>query len=312
MKRLAAGISYLDLNFLGSERIIASAVLHTAGAAIIDPGPSTTLETLRRELGAAGLSFADVDAILLTHIHLDHGGATGTILAENPRIRVFVHEKGAAHLVSPDKLIASATRLYGDDMHRLWGEIKPVPAAAIVALQGGETIEAGGRTLHVAYTPGHASHHVSFLNADSGIAFVGDTAGVRLVPHGSLLPPTPPPDIDIAQWRDSIARIGAWGADTLFITHFGPQDDSRSHLSELVDRLDFVVDLATRSLAVNGSDEAREAWFAEELRRDLRRRMPADPGREAEDVRAYERAGRFDLNWKGLARYLRKGLGHRG
>ena len=138
MKRLAAGISYLDLNFLGSERIIASAVLHTAGAAIIDPGPSTTLETLRRELGAAGLSFADVDAILLTHIHLDHGGATGTILAENPRIRVFVHEKGAPHLVSPDKLIASATRLYGDDMHRLWGEIKPVPAAAIVALQGGD------------------------------------------------------------------------------------------------------------------------------------------------------------------------------
>jgi glyoxylase-like metal-dependent hydrolase (beta-lactamase superfamily II) len=299
MKRLAAGISYVDLDFLGMARVIASALLHVAGAAIVDPGPSTTLPALKRGLADAGLSIAAIDSILLTHIHLDHAGATGTILKENPRIRVYVHEKGAAHMAAPEKLIASATRLYGAEMSRLWGEIAPVPAEALVVLAGGETITAGGRSLRVAYTPGHASHHVSFFSEETGIAFVGDTAGVCLRPHGYVLPPTPPPDIDPVQWRDSIARMGAWGPDTLFLTHFGPHGSSRAHLAELEERLNFVIDLAKQSLARDESDPLREAWFSDRLRKDIHRGVGDD------EIRAYEQAGRFDLNWKGLARHLR-------
>jgi glyoxylase-like metal-dependent hydrolase (beta-lactamase superfamily II) len=167
-------------------------------------------------------------------------------------------------------------------------------------LKGGERISAGGRDLDVAYTPGHASHHVSYFSADSGIAFVGDTAGVRLNPGGFNLPPTPPPDIDLEVWRESLSRIGRWHADTLFITHFGPHTPSDAHLAETADRLEWVSGLAKTSLAVDGTDEDRETWFANEIRRDLRRRA-GDA-----DAKAYEIAGRFDLNWRGLARYWRK------
>src|SRR5688572_13204189 len=146
MHRLAAGISYIDLQFQRRPRIIATGVLHSAGSiAIVDPGPTTSLPTLRRELDAAGLSLGEVGAILLTHIHLDHAGATGTLVREHPRLRVYVHERGAPHLVDPSKLLASAERLYGADMDRLWGEVSPVPAPALAILSGGERVQAGGR-----------------------------------------------------------------------------------------------------------------------------------------------------------------------
>jgi glyoxylase-like metal-dependent hydrolase (beta-lactamase superfamily II) len=301
MITLASGVSYVDVLFVGMPRIIASVVLHgPGGAAIIDPGPTSTLPALRAGLADAGLSMHDVRALLLTHIHLDHAGATGTLVKENPQMRVYVHEKGAPHMVEPGKLLASATRLYGDAMDRLWGAFLPVPAAAIAILRGGERISAGGRDFEVAYTPGHASHHVSYFNADSGIAFVGDTAGVRVVPGGFNVPPTPPPDIDLELWRDSIARIGAWGADTLFVTHFGPHSPVATHLSDLQSNIQLTSGLVRQSLTREGTDEDREAWFAEELRRELRRRVGDT------DARAYEVAGRFDLNWRGLARYWRK------
>jgi len=203
-------------------------------------------------------------------------------------------------MVDPEKLLASATRLYGDAMDTLWGEVRPVPASAITALKGGERISAGGRDLEVAYTPGHASHHVSYFSADSGLAFVGDTAGVRLNPGGFNLPPTPPPDIDLEIWRDSLARIGRWGADTLFVTHFGPHQSAAAHLSDVADRIEWVSGLAKASLMHDGTDEDREAWFADEIRRELVRRA------SDADANAYEIAGRFDLNWRGLARYWRK------
>jgi glyoxylase-like metal-dependent hydrolase (beta-lactamase superfamily II) len=301
MISLASGVSYVDVQFLGRPRLIASVVLHgPGGVAIVDPGPTSTLPTLRQALEQAGLSLADVRALLLTHIHLDHAGAAGTIVRERPDVRVFVHEKGAPHLVDPSKLLASATRLYGEHMDRLWGDVLPVPEAALTVLRGGERIAAGGRDFAVAYTPGHASHHVSYFSRDTGIAFVGDTAGVRLLPDGINVPPTPPPDIDLDAWRESLAAIAAWNPSTLFITHFGPHQPVASHLAELADNLAMTADLARQSLAREGNDEEREAWFADEWRRVLRRRLNAD------DARAYEDAGRFDLNWRGLARYWRK------
>jgi glyoxylase-like metal-dependent hydrolase (beta-lactamase superfamily II) len=308
MNTLAAGLSFLDLRFQDHSHIIASAVLQSsAGVAILDPGPSTTLPTLRRTLEAAGITLQDVTTVLLTHVHLDHAGVTGTLAAENPRLRVYVHESGAPHMVAPEKLMASATRLYGGAMDRLWGEFRPVPREAIVTLAGGERIHAGGRSLDVAYTPGHASHHVSYFDVDSGIAFVGDTAGIRMPdapgqPPSFVLPPTPPPDIDLEAWRESLARIEGWRPGTLFVTHFGPAAPSDAHLTEMREHLDLVGSLAKMSLAHAGTDEAREAWFSEEVRRELRRRV-------GEEARTYELAGRFDLNWRGLARYWRKRAG---
>lgn len=301
MNTLASGLSYLDLNFLAVRRVIATAVLHgSGGVALIDPGPSSTLPALRASLSSAGIAMSDVTALLLTHIHLDHGGAAGTLVRENPRLRVYVHEKGAPHMVNPEKLIASATRLYGNAMDQLWGEIGPVPPEAIVVLKGGERIAAAGHSLDVAYTPGHASHHVSYLARDAGVAFVGDTAGIRIRPDGFVLPATPPPDIDLEQWRDSLARIGAWRPDTLFLTHFGPSSPVAPHISELVDHLERASRMVQASLAREESDEAREAWYAEEVRRELGRHIGAP------DAHVYEVADRFDLNWRGLARYWRR------
>ncbi len=301
MITLASGLSYLDLHFSGMSGVIASVVLHgPGGAAIIDPGPSSTLPDLRAGLDRAGIALADVRTILLTHIHLDHAGATGALVRENRSLRVYVHEKGAPHMVDPSKLVASATRLWGDQMDRLWGEVHPVPAENLVILQGGERLAAGGRDFDVAYTPGHASHHVSYFSAETGIAFVGDTAGVRLQAGRFIVPPTPPPDIDLEAWRDSIARISAWHPETLFVTHFGPYAPVAAHLTEMADHLALTSGLVKASLARPGTDEEREAWFTEEIRRELRRRM-----REPE-AQAYEVAGRFDLSWRGLARYWRK------
>jgi glyoxylase-like metal-dependent hydrolase (beta-lactamase superfamily II) len=301
MIALASGLSYLDLKFLDTPNVIASAIAQgSAGVAIIDPGPTSTLPTLTAALNAAGVDVTDVTAVLLTHIHLDHAGATGTLLKAQPKIRVYVHEKGAPHMIDPSKLLASATRLYGDQMDRLWGECLPVPAGNVVALAGGERVVAGGRELEVAYTPGHASHHVSYFSSDTGLAFVGDTAGVRVVQGGVNIPPTPPPDIDFDLWRTSIARIAAWRPETLFLTHFGPHRPVTAHLSELVEELDHIAALGKTSLALERTDDDREAWFADEIRRMLRQRMSES------NARAYEVAGRFDLNWRGLARYWRK------
>jgi glyoxylase-like metal-dependent hydrolase (beta-lactamase superfamily II) len=298
---LASGLSYLDLNFLGVPGVIATVVLQGPdGVALIDPGPSSTLPALRAGLERGGIRIADLRAILLTHIHLDHAGATGTLVKENPQVRVYVHEKGAPHMVDPQKLLASATRLWGDEMDRLWGEFRAVPASVLAVLTGGERIVAGGRDLEIAYTPGHASHHVSYFSPDTGLAFVGDTAGIRLGPGGFILPPTPPPDIDLEIWRDSLRRIGDWHPQTLFLTHFGPHAPVGAHLTEVHDHLDLVSDLVRASLERAGTDNEREGWFADELRRELRRRV----GEAA--AAAYEVAGRFDLSWRGLARYWRK------
>ena len=301
MNTLAPGIAYIDVNFIGVPGIIATAVLHgPGGVALIDPGPTSTLPALRAGLERAGIGLTDVRSIVLTHIHLDHAGATGTIAHEQPDVRVYVHEKGAPHMIDPAKLVASATRLWGADMDRLWGEVRPVPRELVVSLAGGERIDAAGRDLMVAYTPGHASHHVSFYNADSGVAFVGDTAGICLGRGAFVLPPTPPPDIEPDAWRASLALIEGWGADTLFITHFGAHAPAHAHLTEMADHITLTANLVRASLARPGDDQSREAWFTDEIRRELRRRLPED------NARAYEVAGRFDLNWKGLARYWRK------
>jgi glyoxylase-like metal-dependent hydrolase (beta-lactamase superfamily II) len=302
---LAAGLDYVDLNFLGLPEIIATAVLHSpSGVALVDPGPSTTLGHLRQSLQRKGIAVGDVRHILLTHIHLDHAGGTGSLLRENPAIEVLVHERGAPHMIDPSKLMSSAGRLYGQDMDRLWGEFVPVPAARVRVLKGGERVEAGGRELEVAYTPGHAYHHVSFFDKSTRVAFVGDTAGIRRHGLGYIMPPTPPPDIDLEAWRGSVDRILAWDPDTLFLTHFGPYHGARPHFQGMLENLESWSRIVRRLLADQSLDDAaRRRAFVEEAVTDIKRKVGEQ---EAEQ---YGRAGRLDFSWQGLSRYWSKKMG---
>lgn len=300
MNTLSHGLSWVDLRFHGRPQVIATALAQGyGGVAIIDPGPTSCLETLELGLQANGVRWPDVRHILLTHIHLDHSGATGTIVRAHPHIKVLVHERGATHMVDPSKLVDSATRIYGDRMQLFWGEVAPVPAGNLTTVKGGEQIEAGGRTFDVAYTPGHASHHVSFFDNSSGVAFVGDTAGV-CINHGFVLPPTPPPDIDVEAWNVSVDRILSWSPTTLMLTHFGPITSVRPHLAALLDNLGTTSSMALALLNEPGTDEERGAEFATRLRSLLRTQMSES------EVMTYVVAAAYEHLFTGLARYWRK------
>jgi glyoxylase-like metal-dependent hydrolase (beta-lactamase superfamily II) len=298
---LSPGLSYIDLNFLGQPKAIATAVVHAPGSlALVDPGPSTSVESLQSGLRAQGLSLDDVSAILLTHIHLDHAGATGVLVRRKPDIEVFVHERGATHLSDPSKLVESAARYFGPaNMERFWGEIVPVPEDRLHLLKGGERVEAGGRPFDVLYTPGHASHHVTFFDRESGIAFVGDAAGMR-IDDGYVLPPTPPPDIHVQQWIESIGRISALQPHTLFVTHFGPAGDVETHLQTLATNLRWMSGLVRDSFSEDAADEERSRRFGARIRREMLQRT--DPAL----MPAYEPTAPLETLWFGLARDLRK------
>src|SRR5260370_2154382 len=185
----------LDLNWTGQARSIASALLRSDSfAALIDPGPGSTLANLREQVAGHRLRVADLNAILLTHIRLDHAGATGALVQENPALQVYVHTRGAAHMIDPAKLLDSAGRLYGQEMQKLFGEFLPVPESNLRILQGGETLALGARELRVLYTPGHASHHVTYFDPTERVAYVGDTAGISIERHPFILSATPPPE----------------------------------------------------------------------------------------------------------------------
>ncbi len=294
-------LSFIDLHFFGYPGVIGTGLLRGAtGAWLIDPGPTSGLKGLKSGLSAHGLSLADVKGLLLTHIHLDHAGASGTIVRENPDITVFVHERGAPHVIDPSRLLESAGRLYADALQRLWGEVASVPEANVRVLQGGEVLDLDGRTVHVAYTPGHASHHVSYFDTRSRAAFVGDTGGARLAPVGHVIPPTPPPDIDLDAWKRSIALIKGWEPHTLFVTHFGAIPDPDAHLATLQHQLWAYAEMVRTTLTEDGTDEERMKRFADRVMSILVRAMPE------EEATRYRMAVPLEHCWLGLARYWRK------
>jgi len=216
----------IDVMHLGREQVIAA---HEIDGLIVDPGPSSCVDTLLKALGGE-----QPRALLLTHIHLDHAGAAGALVRRFPELEVYVHERGAPHLVDPSRLLESGGRLYGDDMERLWGEVAPVPHANLRTLEGGEEVEG----LEVIYTPGHASHHVCYFDPHAGEAFVGDMAGVRTPPDEFTLAPTPPPDIDVEAWERSLDEIAAWGPDAICLTHFGRYTDVDAQIERVRAALD--------------------------------------------------------------------------
>jgi glyoxylase-like metal-dependent hydrolase (beta-lactamase superfamily II) len=211
----------IDVRHLGLDRVICA---WDADGILVDPGPQSCEETL-----IAGLAGERPRAVLLTHIHFDHAGVAGALVRRWPDLPVYVHERGARHLADPERLVASATRLYGEEgMKRLWGEVVPVPEENLRVLHGGERDVEGA--FRVEYTPGHASHHVAYLHEDSGWAFVGDVAGVRIPPNALVVAPTPPPDIDVDAWERSLDLVGGWRPERLALTHFGEVEDPQSQL----------------------------------------------------------------------------------
>lgn len=291
---------FIDLNFRGSPRVIATALLNGSdGVTLIDPGPTSCLPALEQGLRDRGLTLRDVRRLLITHIHLDHAGATGTIVERVPGIDVFVHERGAPHMIDPTKLLASATRLYGDRMDTLWGAFQAVPANRVTVLKGGEALDVAGTRLQVAYTPGHAKHHVSYFDEQSGVAYVGDTAGV-MVSGDFLIAPTPPPDIDIEAWQDSLNTIDAWQPVSLFLTHFGEVTPARAHLARVRTTVSSAAAAVRELMKTPGTDEELAHRFAEQMRRDARKALPEN------GARAAELAAPFDQLWYGLARYFQK------
>jgi glyoxylase-like metal-dependent hydrolase (beta-lactamase superfamily II) len=293
-------VDYIDLQFRGSPRVIATAILQGSdGVTLVDPGPTSCLAALEAGLHERGLALRDVRSLLLTHIHLDHAGAAGTIAERVPSIRVYVHERGAPHMIDPSKLLASATRLYGDRMDMLWGAFLPVPASQVSVLKGGERLTLAGTSLAVAYTPGHAKHHVSFLDEHAGTAFVGDTAGVR-VAGDYLIAPTPPPDIDIEAWQASLDTMESWQPVSLFLTHFGPVTPARAHLARFRSVLAAAAEVSRQMIDAGGSDEELSKRFAERMREDARRSL------SEREARSAELAAPFDQLWQGLSRYWQK------
>jgi glyoxylase-like metal-dependent hydrolase (beta-lactamase superfamily II) len=269
----------IDVLHLGRDRVICA---YEVDGLIVDPGPASCLDTLIDRLGPV-----EPRALLLTHIHLDHAGATGVLCRRYPKLRVFVHERGAPHLVDPSKLLASATRLYGDDMEELWGAVLPVPAERVTTLIGGEIVEG----FRVAYTPGHASHHVCYLHEESGDAYVGDMAGVRIPPHELTLAPTPPPDIDVEAWLDSLHTVAAWNPQALRLTHFGQVTD----VADQLHRIRCALTASADSARVDG-EERFIARIEDELS------SATDPA----SVESYEQAAPPDQLYAGLERYWRK------
>jgi glyoxylase-like metal-dependent hydrolase (beta-lactamase superfamily II) len=215
----------------GRAGVVACYLLETEdGPALFDCGPATTVGALKAGLAARGLQLTDVRHLLLSHIHLDHAGAAGTLVREHPELQVHVSAIGAPHLIEPERLERSARRLYGDAFDVLWGELAPVPR---------ENVHVVGATvlgLDCFPSPGHASHHVCYLDA-AGTLWAGDAAGVRLTGGHSVLPPTPPPDIDIAAWETTLDEIERREPQRLALIHFGVATDPVHHLDELRLRL---------------------------------------------------------------------------
>jgi glyoxylase-like metal-dependent hydrolase (beta-lactamase superfamily II) len=294
-------ITTLDNLWMGRPRSIAASLLESDGyLAIVDPGPGSTLETLRQQLQARGVGVGDLDAILLTHIHLDHAGATGSLVRENPGLAVYVHKNGAPHLIDPSKLLASAKRLWPNNLQLLFGETLPVPAENLRILEGGENLALGARKLEVVYTPGHASHHVSYFDKTEGVAFVGDTTGVRIEGNSFVMPATPPPDIDLGIWDTSFAAILERKPARLFLTHFGFSDNPSEHILLFRERLHRWAALTAEALRSAASDSAAMDSFMSATYAEISQHLPAG---EAEH---YAFSAGLNLSFLGLARYLRK------
>ncbi|HEX9036302.1 MAG TPA: MBL fold metallo-hydrolase [Ktedonobacterales bacterium] len=309
-RQLAPDLWVLDTLYQGEPGIIASYLITGPnGHALVDVGSAASLDALLASIRATGHDVADITHLLITHVHLDHAGATGALLPHTPRAQVYVHRIGAPHLINPEKLLASAARIYGERMEELWGVILPVPADRVIEIDEGAEIAVGERVITALYTPGHAIHHVAYHDAAQRILFTGDVAGVRLEGSSYVRPPTPPPDLSLEDWSASIDRLRALHPKALYLPHYGEvSGDLDAHFTALRERLYAWGDLMRAGIRAGRSDT--------ELAHDLA--VASDPeigasGATAPDARDGERAARryelatnYLMSAQGYVRYYKR------
>jgi glyoxylase-like metal-dependent hydrolase (beta-lactamase superfamily II) len=301
--KISPYIWQFSLPFQGEPGIIGPYLLAgNAEIAVIDPGPHTTQEALLTAIRDAGFAPQDVTHLILTHIHLDHAGAVGTLQEHMPKAKVYVHSKGAPHLINPTKFLASATRIYGEKMQELWGDFKPVEQEKIQVIEDGEVINVAGRRLEVHYTPGHAIHHVVFFDVHSGELFAGDIAGVRLQGIDYVRPPTPPPDLDLEAWSTSLDKIKSLHPDVLYLAHFGPTNNPTHHIERLREKL------ITWGSFIQGAtnDNKSEAEIIELLKKHTEPELLHIAGGDTRVLRGYDLATNYPMTVQGYIRYWKK------
>ncbi|GGK19521.1 MBL fold hydrolase [Deinococcus malanensis] len=298
------GPQLIDLQFQDTPGVIAAHVLDTGdGLAIVDPGPGSTLGALEAGLNTLGAELNDVRHVLLTHIHFDHAGAAGTLLAHVPRAKVYVHERGAGHLARPERLVASATQIYGDQMDRLWGPMLPIDPDRLVSLEGEQTLRLGQAEVRVLYTPGHAVHHVTYHIGDD--LFVGDVGGIRLDFRQTPRAPTPPPDIQLGDWRQSISMLRDLDARTLHLAHFGAHPQQAAHWDGLLRTMELDASRVLEGMERGQGFEAISEQFTEVLLDEL-------SAEAAELPQRYEFACPPWMSVQGLMRYWQLQTARRG
>ena len=251
------GIARIDLQFGGMRDVIAAYLIGDGDDFLLyETGPTTTIPALEAGLAGAGIDFARISRLMVSHIHLDHAGAAGTLMRLHPHLRLSVHPVGAPHMANPAKLIASATRIYGDRMDSLWGEIAPIDESRIDVLEDGEKLTVDGRSLRVRFAAGHASHHVLLFDEQSGVLFTGDTAGVRVPGSDHVGAATPPPEFDPDAWQTSVAIMREFGALKLALTHSAAFDDVERHLDNVLPGIEVFIETARRTFNSGGDLDA--------------------------------------------------------
>jgi len=300
--QLSPGTWQISLPFLGEQEIIGSYLL--AGEndlVIIDPGPGSMVESLLAAIRDTGFNPQDVTHILATHVHLDHAGATGTLVRLLPRAQVYVHTMGAPHLLDTTKVVQSASRIFGDRMQLLWGNIESTPADRLQVIEGGVFLNVAGRHLEVYYTSGHAIHHVIFFDTDSRKMFVGDTAGVRLPGVDYVRPPTPPPDLDLEAWSESMDLINRLHPNVMYIGHFGGVKNISEHLASLRERLYAWGDFVLKAMREGKNEAEIIALLIEHTQPELQR-----AARDPHALTRYDIATNYPMTVQGYMRYWRK------
>lgn len=288
----------LDLKFQGQPHAIASYLIRLGDAnVLIESGPGSTLPALEAGLAVEGLSARDVTHVLLTHIHLDHAGAAGWLARQGAQI--YVHRVGAPHMLDPERLIASATRIYGERMETLWGEFLPVPQSQLIVPKDAEAIVIGNAEFVPLDTPGHAEHHFSYLFED--ICFSGDVGGVRIPGYQYLRVPMPPPELHIERWHESIARLRKQKIKLIAPTHFGMFEDVTWHLDEVDRGLNSASHWLEETMPSDSSMEELRRSFTDWILNEGKNK-----GLSADVVRAYELANPLGMSADGLLRYWKK------
>ena len=287
-------VAPIDVVHLGLRGAISAYWIDGPEPAIVDPGPSTSLDGLEAGLAEIGVGLSDIQHVLLTHVHLDHAGGTGHLVSRLPHLQVHVHLDGAPHMADPERLVASTRRTFGEAHDRLWGDVLPVPKERIQAWEPGGRIPVPG--VRAFATPGHIPHHVSFLAETDGFFVAGDAMGVILAPGAPTYPPTPPPSVDVPAWLETLGDLGSVDPDAFGVSHFGVHDDFAGRLSEMRDRLVALRDRVEAALA-SGDDSDRDV-YEREVREAISVFRPED------EVGKYFDAFSAAVDWDGMKLYL--------